>query len=146
MDYLNLCKDGLCWNLMVNTNKIICVISQMFFFLNSIRVFFSNINGLWIKCWKALKNIKKKTTFNRGVPCLKNVQINRSLGIISSLRWINKISQRVCKIRNLMEKQAFLAHPTIHASFFTHVSWVARNYMMQLFIIPISFSCGARAT
>ena len=35
---INLCKNGLCWNVPVNSNKIIGVLSQTFFFLNNIRV------------------------------------------------------------------------------------------------------------
>ena len=72
---------------------------------------FSSFNSLWVISWKIRKKNYLKKTFNRGVPFLKNVQINRNLVKIPFLRCINRTSPSVCKIRNLMKKQqAFSAH------------------------------------
>ena len=63
---------------------------------------------------KLLKNREKKLlkkTFNRGVFCLKNDQINWNLGSIHFLPWINKISPSVCKFQDLMKNKHF--RPTL---------------------------------
>ena len=43
---INSCKHGLGLNISVNTNKIIGIISQPFFFINNMRVIFFSFSGL----------------------------------------------------------------------------------------------------
>ena len=93
----------------------------MFVTIVSVRTFVSCLVDLEkkVKRYGNLMTLVIFVIFNRGVPCLKNFQWTSNFGNILFLRCINRISPSVCKIRNLMKKQAFSAHPSMHPLFGT---------------------------
>ena len=112
----------------------------MFVSIVSVRIF--------VSCFvRVEKNVKKYENlmifvifviFNRGVPCLKNVQWSWNFDNLPFLRCINRISPSVIKFRKIF----FSAHPSVRAwpplTYITFLLFVQQLVYMSVLLTYLS--------